>query len=102
MLLTKAASLRLPRSVCLLCRDANELRAHTGWDGAGGSSRRHLLSLLQAHVPPALLLPEHRLETLMQQAVLWQTRGGSSAIQLSGDGVLFVDAGRRPCIVPQE
>uniref|UniRef100_A0A7S0INT6 CTLH domain-containing protein n=1 Tax=Calcidiscus leptoporus TaxID=127549 RepID=A0A7S0INT6_9EUKA len=60
-------------SACLLCADAEELHAQMGWDGAAGSSRRQLLHELQPHIPPSVLLPEHRLQTLLQQAVLWQT-----------------------------
>jgi hypothetical protein len=38
----------------------------------------------------------------MQQAMQWQAREGSSVVRLSADGVLFADAGSRPCNVPQE
>ena len=38
-----------------------------------GTSRSTLLSELQQYIPPALLLPENRLQTLLQQAVLWQS-----------------------------
>ena len=60
-------------STYLLCRSAEELKARSGWDGGGGASRRLLLDELQEHIPPSLLLPENRLETLLQQAVRWQT-----------------------------
>ena len=53
-------------------RPPDEVKARTGWDGAGGTSREALLAELHRHIPPALLLPDHRLQALLQQAVLWQ------------------------------
>jgi len=66
-------------SAHLLCKSVGELKARTGWDGAGGGSRRALLAQLQAHVPPSLLLPEDRLLTLLHQAMLWQTHPAAAA-----------------------
>ena len=56
----------------LMC-GAAELRRRTGWEGAHGGSRAALLRELQQLIPPSHLLPEHRLQTLLQQAVLWQS-----------------------------
>ncbi len=57
----------------LMCKSADELRAAASWSGAAGGSRASLLSRVQAFVPPTLLLPERRLQTLLDQAVNWQT-----------------------------
>ena len=53
----------------LTCKSAAELQLRTGWDGAAGSSRKLLLQELQQHIPPSLLLPEDRLQTLLQLCV---------------------------------
>ena len=55
-------------SACLMCADAEELRRQCGWEGAEGGSRLSLLRELHAHIPPELLPPESRLQTLLQQA----------------------------------
>eukprot|EP00325_Prymnesiales_sp_UTEX-LB-985_P018767 CAMPEP_0174757914 /NCGR_PEP_ID=MMETSP1094-20130205/107499_1 /TAXON_ID=156173 /ORGANISM="Chrysochromulina brevifilum, Strain UTEX LB 985" /LENGTH=556 /DNA_ID=CAMNT_0015963833 /DNA_START=42 /DNA_END=1712 /DNA_ORIENTATION=+ len=59
-------------SSCLMFSSAAELKARTGWPGAAGGSREALLSELSQHIPPSLLLPEDRLQTLLQQALMWQ------------------------------
>mmetsp|Transcript_9667 Transcript_9667/g.29439 ORF Transcript_9667/g.29439 Transcript_9667/m.29439 type:complete len:347 (-) Transcript_9667:1846-2886(-) len=87
-------------SRCLMCRGLEELHAQTGWDGATGSSRCRLLEELQAFVPPTLLLPERRLDTLLQQAVQWQTRHSSIPHKPSEEGLLFQDIRMRQNIVP--
>ena len=83
-----------------MCRGLEELHAQTGWDGATGSSRCRLLEELQAFVPPTLLLPERRLDTLLQQAVQWQTRHSSIPHKPSEEGLLFQDIRMRQNIVP--
>ena len=50
-----------------------EVQQRTGWDGAQGRSRAALLHELQQLIPPSVLLPENRLQTLLQQALLWQS-----------------------------
>ena len=60
-------------SCLIMCGSINELKARAGWEGTHGGSRAALLQDLQRHIPPSLLLPENRLLTLLQQAVLWQT-----------------------------
>ena len=48
----------VPELSCyLMCKSGEELRAHSGWDGAAGQSRRLLLQELQRYVPPTHLLP---------------------------------------------
>ena len=59
-------------SAYLMC-DPSELSGRTGWDGASGESRSQLLGELQRLIPPSLLLPDDRLQTLLHQAVLWQS-----------------------------
>lgn len=89
-------------STYLLCRSVEELKARSGWDGGGGASRRLLLDELQEHIPPSLLLPENRLETLLQQAVRWQTL---HAPPLTPDDVspsLFEDVSFRHDGLPRE
>ncbi|EOD11386.1 hypothetical protein EMIHUDRAFT_452457 [Emiliania huxleyi CCMP1516] len=92
----------LELSTYLLCRSVEELKARSGWDGGGGASRRLLLDELQEHIPPSLLLPENRLETLLQQAVRWQTL---HAPPLTPDDVspsLFEDVSFRHDGLPRE
>ena len=60
-------------SCLLMCGSVDELKARANWEGTRGGSRAALLQDLQRHIPPSLLLPEQRLLTLLQQAVLWQT-----------------------------
>ena len=76
----------------LVCKSAEELRRKSGWDGAAGQSRWLLLRELGQHIPPSQLLPENRLQLLLQQASSWQVsqclsreNGGSS---LSGRSLL--------------
>jgi WD40 repeat protein len=51
------------------------------WDGAKGKSRQELLSKLQGiltlidsieHIPPSVMIPENRLQTLIHQALAHQ------------------------------
>ncbi|KAK4171876.1 WD40-repeat-containing domain protein [Triangularia setosa] len=50
----------------LMCQDADELRSKAGWDGAGGLSRRRLLSQLSECISPSVMLPERRLAVLLE------------------------------------
>ncbi|PHH71751.1 hypothetical protein CDD80_5011 [Ophiocordyceps camponoti-rufipedis] len=54
-------------SSLLMCRSAEDLMAKANWDGAGGLSRRQLLSKLSGCVSPSVMLPEHRLAVLLDQ-----------------------------------
>ena len=59
-------------SAYLMC-GTFEVKRRTGWDGANGASRVTLMTALQQHIPPSVLLPDDRLQTLLQQAVMWQS-----------------------------
>ncbi|PHH86869.1 hypothetical protein CDD83_9643 [Cordyceps sp. RAO-2017] len=54
-------------SSLLMCRSAEDLMAKANWDGAGGQSRRQLLSDLSRCISPSVMLPEHRLAVLLEQ-----------------------------------
>ncbi|RDA86577.1 hypothetical protein CP532_6000 [Ophiocordyceps camponoti-leonardi (nom. inval.)] len=54
-------------SSLLMCRSAEDLMAKASWDGAGGQSRRQLLSQLSRCISPSVMLPEHRLAVLLEQ-----------------------------------
>ncbi|PFH62075.1 hypothetical protein XA68_15166 [Ophiocordyceps unilateralis] len=51
----------------LMCRSADDVMIKASWDGAGGQSRRQLLSQLSRCVSPSVMLPEHRLAVLLEQ-----------------------------------
>ncbi|TPX17651.1 uncharacterized protein E0L32_012062 [Thyridium curvatum] len=54
-------------SSLLMCQSAEDLKAKADWDGARGQSRQLLLSELSRSISPSVMLPEHRLEVLLQQ-----------------------------------
>uniref|UniRef100_A0A8C8IYU6 WD repeat-containing protein 26 n=1 Tax=Oncorhynchus tshawytscha TaxID=74940 RepID=A0A8C8IYU6_ONCTS len=53
----------------LMCSHAEDLRAKTEWEGKGTNSRCRLLDKLQTYLPPSVMLPPRRLQTLLRQAV---------------------------------
>ncbi|CAB1333673.1 unnamed protein product [Coregonus sp. 'balchen'] len=53
----------------LMCSHAEDLRAKAEWEGKGTASRTKLLDKLQTYLPPAVMLPPRRLQTLLRQAV---------------------------------
>uniref|UniRef100_A0A8C8H630 WD repeat-containing protein 26 n=1 Tax=Oncorhynchus tshawytscha TaxID=74940 RepID=A0A8C8H630_ONCTS len=53
----------------LMCSHAEDLRAKAEWDGKGANSRCRLLDKLQTYLPPSVMLPPRRLQTLLRQAV---------------------------------
>ncbi|KAI0819085.1 WD40 repeat-like protein [Irpex lacteus] len=55
-------------SSLLMCRDADDLRLASGWDGAEGTSRRKLLVNLQRHIPSSIMIPQRRFASLLDQA----------------------------------
>ncbi|GAA5986718.1 hypothetical protein JCM11641_007751 [Rhodosporidiobolus odoratus] len=61
-------------SSLIMCMSPDDLRLRAGWDGAGGSSRQQLLVELQTHISPSVMLPQHRLATLLSQAQSHQER----------------------------
>ncbi|CAG8461355.1 8445_t:CDS:2, partial [Ambispora leptoticha] len=55
-----------------MCSNAEDLKRRAEWDGASGTSRQKLLLELQKYISPAIMVPEHRLETLLEQATAFQ------------------------------
>ncbi|KAF7666552.1 hypothetical protein LDENG_00101480 [Lucifuga dentata] len=53
----------------LMCSHAEDLRAKAEWEGKGTTSRSRLLDKLQTYLPPSVMLPPRRLQTLLRQAV---------------------------------
>ena len=51
----------------MVCPSAEDLRTQAGWDGAQGSSRSSLLIELSKSISPSVMIPEHRLATLLTQ-----------------------------------
>ncbi|KAJ3316741.1 hypothetical protein HDU76_001580 [Blyttiomyces sp. JEL0837] len=63
----------LHRLSCLMmCSDKADLMRQSNWDGAAGNSRSQLLLELQKHIPARVMLPENRLEALIEQALSLQ------------------------------
>ncbi|KAF9320177.1 hypothetical protein BG003_006986 [Podila horticola] len=58
----------------MMTSDADDLRQRAEWDGSEGTSRRKLLASLQKFISPAVMVPEHRLETLLKQATEQQVK----------------------------
>ncbi|KIM99515.1 hypothetical protein OIDMADRAFT_165537 [Oidiodendron maius Zn] len=54
-------------SSLLMCHSTEDLKEKANWDGAQGTSRHQLLSELSRCISPSVMLPEHRLATLLQQ-----------------------------------
>ncbi|RXG72864.1 WD repeat-containing protein 26 [Armadillidium vulgare] len=84
-------------SSLMFISDVEELRKAAGWEGTGKESRHQLMEKLQSFLPPSVMLPPHRLETLIMQAVELQrvqctyhnTKEDSKSI--SSVGSLLVD-----------
>ncbi|XP_028653164.1 WD repeat-containing protein 26 [Erpetoichthys calabaricus] len=53
----------------LMCSHAEDLRVKAEWEGKGVASRSKLLDKLQTYLPPSVMLPPRRLQTLLRQAV---------------------------------
>ncbi|KAG0028972.1 hypothetical protein BGZ81_004242 [Podila clonocystis] len=58
----------------MMTSGADDLRQRAEWDGSEGTSRRKLLASLQKFISPAVMVPEHRLETLLKQAMEQQVK----------------------------
>jgi len=88
-----------------MSKTPEELRLRAGWDGAQGESRKLLLHELQRHIPPSHLLPENRLETLLQQAISWQMSQclwRESAGEMSSSRSLLENVSLAPDRIPRE
>lgn len=62
-------------SSLLMCQKPEDLRTKAEWDGAYGDSRQILLSQLSRCISPSVMLPEHRLATLLSQVKTNQVDG---------------------------
>ncbi|EPS40252.1 hypothetical protein H072_5931 [Dactylellina haptotyla CBS 200.50] len=51
----------------LMMLSPEDLLVRAGWDGANGTSRKQLLNSLSNAISPSVIIPEHRLATLLQQ-----------------------------------
>ncbi len=51
----------------MMCQSADDLRSQAYWDGADGDSRSELLSELSRSISPSVMIPEHRLATLLSE-----------------------------------
>ncbi|KAF2727694.1 WD40 repeat-like protein [Polyplosphaeria fusca] len=54
-------------SSLMMISSAEDMKTAAGWDGSNGRSRSQLLSELSKSVSPRVMLPEHRLSTLLDQ-----------------------------------
>lgn len=52
----------------LLMYTVEEIKTATNWDGVDGKSRSELLQTLQGYMSPTVVIPPHRLATLLDQA----------------------------------
>ncbi|GJP34973.1 hypothetical protein CLOM_g19446 [Closterium sp. NIES-68] len=53
----------------LLCAGPEDLKARSGWSGAGSESRGSVLKVVQALLPASVMVPERRLEQLLESTV---------------------------------
>lgn len=56
-------------SSLMFMSNPEDLRSAARWSGKGKESRKQLMDRLQHFLPPSIMLPPHRLETLILQAV---------------------------------
>ncbi|KAF9418674.1 hypothetical protein BGZ94_009615, partial [Podila epigama] len=56
----------------MMSSSAVDLRKRANWSGAEGQSRQQLLTSLQSLISPSIMVPENRLETMLQQAITLQ------------------------------
>ncbi|RPB03597.1 WD40 repeat-like protein [Choiromyces venosus 120613-1] len=54
-------------SSLMMCLSAEDLKARAEWDGAAGLSRQQLLSELSKSISASVMIPEHRLASLLHQ-----------------------------------
>eukprot|EP01104_Vermistella_antarctica_P014289 TRINITY_DN446_c0_g1_i1.p1 TRINITY_DN446_c0_g1~~TRINITY_DN446_c0_g1_i1.p1 ORF type:complete len:590 (+),score=132.76 TRINITY_DN446_c0_g1_i1:168-1937(+) len=53
----------------IMCNDLDAIKKKTGWTGSSSESRLKLLDSLREFVSPSVIVPDHRLETLLLQAL---------------------------------
>lgn len=56
----------------LMCSDQSNLKSLSKWSGKNAASRQILMNKLQTFLPPNIMLPPHRLETLLDQSISYQ------------------------------
>ncbi|KAF9514475.1 hypothetical protein BS47DRAFT_1295012 [Hydnum rufescens UP504] len=64
----------LSRPVLMMCTSTEDLMRRAQWSGAMGESRHDLLVELQRTIPPSVMIPSRRLESLLNQAQEAQQR----------------------------
>ncbi|KAF2858581.1 PLU-1-domain-containing protein [Piedraia hortae CBS 480.64] len=60
-----AADILNELSAYIMCPTPEHLRRQAAWDGVGGQSRTLLLSEISTCISPSVMIPEHRLATLL-------------------------------------
>ncbi|PPQ68153.1 hypothetical protein CVT25_014079 [Psilocybe cyanescens] len=59
-------------SSLIMCSEPEDLRRRAEWDGASGTSRHQLLHTLHDYIPSAVMIPQQRFATLLNQARTFQ------------------------------
>lgn len=54
-------------SSLMMCQSADDLKSQADWDGSNGTSRSSLLSQVSQSISPSVMIPEHRLATLLTE-----------------------------------
>lgn len=75
-----------------MCSSVEEIYEKSGWDGVHGTSREGLLTEMQGLISPSLMIPDGRLETLIEQAKAYQVisclyHNGKEPISLYSDHI---------------
>ncbi|PPQ72113.1 hypothetical protein CVT24_002424 [Panaeolus cyanescens] len=65
-------SLRDVGYLLILCSESEDLRKRANWDGAAGTSRQRLLETLHNYIPSAVMIPQRRFATLLDQSRAYQ------------------------------
>ncbi|TNN02086.1 hypothetical protein fugu_009573 [Takifugu bimaculatus] len=91
----------------LMCSHAEDLRSKAEWEGKGTVSRTKLLDKLQTYLPPSVMLPPRRLQTLLKQAVELQrerclyhnTKQDSGLDSFSNDGTKLATGSKDTTVI---